>query len=87
MLVAGASAPAADLTAPLPPVLAWRGASERLVARPGDPWITPSEAATFDTTPDWDGAALDPDARLGWFHARTPYYDDRYLLYPIGFER
>ena len=30
--------------------------------------------------------AADPDARLGWFYARTPYYDDRYLLYPIGRE-
>ena len=30
--------------------------------------------------------AADPDARLGWFYARTPYYDARYLLYPIGRE-
>jgi hypothetical protein len=26
--------------------------------------------------------AADPDARLGWFYARTPYYDDHYRLYP-----
>ncbi|MEJ2817751.1 M14 family metallopeptidase [Caulobacter sp. CCG-8] len=30
--------------------------------------------------------AADPDARLGWFYARTPYYDDHYKLYPIGRE-
>ncbi|MFT3727747.1 MAG: M14 family metallopeptidase [Terricaulis sp.] len=31
--------------------------------------------------------AADPDARLGWFYARSPYMDDRYLLYPVGIER
>ena len=30
--------------------------------------------------------AADPDARLGWFYQRTPYYDERFLLYPIGRE-
>ncbi|MDR6790003.1 hypothetical protein J2Y58_003383 [Sphingomonas sp. BE138] len=35
----------------LPPPLPWTGASERLVAAPGDPWITPAEAAGFRTTP------------------------------------
>jgi zinc carboxypeptidase len=30
--------------------------------------------------------AADPDARLSWFYARTPYFDDRYLLYPVGRE-
>ncbi|MDP1630871.1 MAG: M14 family metallopeptidase [Caulobacter sp.] len=30
--------------------------------------------------------AADPDARLGWFYARTPYFDDHYLLYPIARE-
>jgi hypothetical protein len=30
--------------------------------------------------------AADPDARLAWFYERTPYYDERYLLYPIGRE-
>ena len=49
-----AAAPAQDRTAPLPPVLPWNGASERLVAAPNDPWITPSEAAGFDTTPSYD---------------------------------
>lgn len=30
--------------------------------------------------------AADGGARLAWFYARTPYYDDRYLLYPVGRE-
>ena len=30
--------------------------------------------------------AADPAARLGWFYERTPYYDQRFLLYPIGRE-
>ena len=31
--------------------------------------------------------AADPDARLAWFYERSPYYDRRYLLYPVGIER
>lgn len=30
--------------------------------------------------------AADGDARLAWFYTRTPYYDERYLLYPVGRE-
>lgn len=30
--------------------------------------------------------AADGQARLAWFYERTPYYDDRYLLYPVGRE-
>ena len=30
--------------------------------------------------------AADGDARLAWFYERTPFYDDRYRLYPIGRE-
>jgi len=44
---------AADLTAPLPPVLPWHGASERLIAPPSDPWITPAEARGFEETPSY----------------------------------
>ncbi len=29
----------------------------------------------------------DPRARLRWFYERSRFYDDRYLLYPIGIER
>ena len=42
---------AQDGPAPLPPILPWSGKSEALIARPGDPWITPAEAAGFKTTP------------------------------------
>ena len=31
--------------------------------------------------------AADPRARMRWFYERSPYYDDRYLLYPVGIER
>ncbi|MBX7249271.1 MAG: M14 family metallopeptidase [Caulobacteraceae bacterium] len=37
----------------LPPALAWRGKSERLVARPNDPWITPSETTGLTGTPSY----------------------------------
>jgi hypothetical protein len=30
--------------------------------------------------------AKNATARLQWFYERTPYYDSRYLLYPIGRE-
>lgn len=30
--------------------------------------------------------AADPQARLAWFYERTPFYDDRYLLYPVARE-
>jgi len=35
----------------LPPTLPWSGRSEQLIAKPGDAWITPAEAANFQTTP------------------------------------
>lgn len=31
--------------------------------------------------------AADPAARLKWFYTRTPFCDDRFLLYPVGIER
>jgi hypothetical protein len=31
--------------------------------------------------------AGDPAARMQWFYARSPYSDERYLLYPVGIER
>ncbi|MBB4858703.1 murein tripeptide amidase MpaA [Novosphingobium chloroacetimidivorans] len=40
--------------AALPPALPWSGASERLIAAPEDPWITPAERAGFVTTPRYD---------------------------------
>ncbi|PTQ12685.1 carboxypeptidase [Sphingomonas oleivorans] len=37
----------------LPPVLAWHGASERLVARMDDRWITPAEKTGLVSTPNY----------------------------------
>ncbi len=37
----------------LPPEMAWTGASEALIAKPDDPWITPAEAAGFERTPSY----------------------------------
>ena len=50
---AAVPAAAQDMVAPLPPPLEWSGASERLVAAPNDPWITPAEARNFDATPSY----------------------------------
>lgn len=41
----------------LPPALPWSGASEKLVARKDDPWITPAEQAGFATTPRYADVA------------------------------
>ena len=38
----------------LPPARPWRGASEALVAKPDDPWITPSEATGLTDTPNYE---------------------------------
>ncbi|MCI0537204.1 MAG: amidohydrolase family protein [Verrucomicrobiales bacterium] len=38
----------------LPPVLPWKGASEGLIAKPDDPWITPSEKTDLTDTPNYD---------------------------------
>jgi len=46
-----AASPAASTVPILPPTPAWSGKSRTLIARPSDPWITPSEAAGFATTP------------------------------------
>jgi hypothetical protein len=35
----------------LPPTRPWYGRSERLIVKPNDKWITPAEAANFQTTP------------------------------------
>jgi len=38
----------------LPASPPWHGASESLIAKPGDPWITPSEKTGLTDTPDYD---------------------------------
>jgi hypothetical protein len=40
--------------------------------------------ARLATDPEF---AANPDARLAWFYERSPYYDQRYLIYPVGIER
>jgi murein tripeptide amidase MpaA len=44
---------AQQIEAPLPPLVPWSGASEKLIAPAGDPWITPAETANFVDTPDY----------------------------------
>jgi hypothetical protein len=47
----------------------------------------PALKAEFDARLAADPAfAADAQARLAWFYERTPFYDDRYLLYPIARE-
>lgn len=47
----------------------------------------PALRAEFEKKLGEDAAfAADPQARLRWFYPRTPYYDERYLLYPVARE-
>jgi hypothetical protein len=47
----------------------------------------PALKAAFEAKLAADPAfAADPNARLGWFYAQTPYSDARYRLYPVGRE-
>lgn len=48
-----------------------------------DPDLRTEFEAALEADPDF---AADREARLRWFYERTPYYDDRYLLVPIGVE-
>ena len=41
-------------TALLPPTIPWNGASRALMVPASDPWVTPSEATQFRTTPRYD---------------------------------
>lgn len=47
----------------------------------------PELKAEFEAALKDEAFAADPAARLQWFYRRTPYYDDRHLLYPVGIER
>ena len=49
----------------LPPVIKWTGKSEALIAQPGNPWITASEKASFETCNEW---------RLLPFHSWRYYF-------------
>lgn len=56
--------------------------AEKMLA--ADPTLRQAFEAKLAADPAF---AADGYARLEWFYQRTPYYDDRYLLYPIARER
>ena len=41
------------IEAPLPPLVPWSGASEKLIAKPNDIWITPSERSGLTASPSY----------------------------------
>ena len=55
--------------------------ADRMLA--ADPKLKAEFEAKLKADPKF---AADPDARLAWFYKLTPYYDERYLLYPVGRE-
>ena len=55
--------------------------ADRMLA--ADPALKAECKAKLAAEPDF---AADAQARLAWFYERTPFYDDRYLLYPVGRE-
>ena len=53
----------------LPPIPAWSGASEALIAKPGDAWLTPSEVTGLTASPNYDDTLaflrkMDPQSAL-----------------------
>ncbi|HYF21760.1 MAG TPA: M14 family metallopeptidase [Caulobacteraceae bacterium] len=56
--------------------------AEKMLA--DDPALKAEFEAKLAADPDF---AKNGDARLQWFYERTPYFDDRWLLYPVGIER
>jgi hypothetical protein len=55
--------------------------ADRMLA--ADPALKAAFEARLAADPAFAG---DPRARLAWFYERTPFYDARYLLYPIARE-
>ena len=55
--------------------------ADRMLA--ADPALKAEFETKLSAEPDF---AADAQARLGWFYERTPFYDDRYLLYPVARE-
>jgi murein tripeptide amidase MpaA len=55
--------------------------ADRMLA--ADPALKAAFEAKLAADPKF---AADPDARLGWFYERTPFWDERYQMYPIGRE-
>jgi murein tripeptide amidase MpaA len=60
----------------LPPVIEWHGASENLVAGPGEPWQTPAEANLFEDTPTYAET-------MAWLE-RLAATTSRLQLVPLG---
>ncbi|AYV45511.1 carboxypeptidase [Caulobacter flavus] len=56
--------------------------AEKMMA--ADPALKAQFEAKLKAEPKF---AADPDARLAWFYKRTPFYDQRHLLYPIAREK
>ena len=48
----------------LPPVIEWKGKSETLPPKPGNPWITAAEKSNFVSTPDYNET-------MNWFKKLT----------------
>jgi len=55
--------------------------AEKMLAQ--DPELKAAFEAKLAADPEF---AKNPDARLSWFYERTPFFDDRWKLYPIGRE-
>ncbi|WP_240902887.1 M14 family metallopeptidase [Caulobacter sp. SLTY] len=55
--------------------------AEKMLAQ--DPGLKAAFEAKLAADPEF---AKNPDARLSWFYERTPFFDDRWKLYPIGRE-
>lgn len=55
--------------------------AERMLA--ADPALKAAFEAKLASEPDF---AANGDARLAWFYERTPFYDNRFRLYPVGRE-
>jgi murein tripeptide amidase MpaA len=55
--------------------------ADRMLA--ADPALKAEFEAKLAAEPEF---AADAQARLAWFYERTPFYDERYLLYPVGRE-
>jgi hypothetical protein len=56
--------------------------ADRMLAE--DPALKKEFEAKLGDEPEF---ARDAKARLSWFYQRSPFYDERYLLYPVGIER
>ncbi len=72
----------------LPPTLAWHGTSEKLIAKPSDPWITPSERTGLTASPNYEETrawlakldAASPLIRMETF-GKSPEGRDLLVLY------